>query len=194
MAGRPRSADVDRALREAALAIFVERGLAALALEEVARRAGVGRAALYRRWSSREALLADALRAWRDAFDGFVPDGGALSLDSLLDMLAERVGAVFADPFTRALIRRLLTLGPEGEAIRREYFETVVAPRRAAFSRAVLAARDAHHIDARIDPLFVQDAMAGALIYKLLSGEADLLAFDAESYALNMFRALGLKK
>jgi AcrR family transcriptional regulator len=194
MAGRPRSSDVNHALREAAISIFVERGLPALALEEVARRAGVSRAALYRRWSSREALLADALRSRRDAFDGFVPNAETPSLDRLLNMLAERVGVAFADPFMRGLIRRVLTLGPEGEAIRREYLETVVAPRRISLICAITGARNADLIDAGSDPALVLDAIAGALTYKLLSGEAEQNGFDGEQYVLGLFRMVGLKR
>lgn len=194
MAGRPRSADVDRALREAAVSLFVESGFSALSFEEVARRAGVSRAALYRRWSSREALLADALRSYRFAFDGFTPDVETPTLNDLLDTLAERASAAFADPFMRAMICRVLTLGAKGDTIRRQYFDVVVAPRRAALTRAIVAARDAGQIDASIDPELVQDVIAGALVYKLLSGEVTHSGFDGERYVLDIFRMTGLKR
>lgn len=51
--------DLAPALREAALAILEEKGLAALSLRSVARRAGVSHAAPYRHYTSLEALLAD---------------------------------------------------------------------------------------------------------------------------------------
>lgn len=51
--------DLASALREAARAILEEKGLPALSLRSVARRAGVSHAAPYRHYPSREALLAD---------------------------------------------------------------------------------------------------------------------------------------
>jgi AcrR family transcriptional regulator len=61
--GRPRDPDLDRRIAEAALDVFGDAGWAGFAMEVVARRAGVGKASLYLRWSSKEALLADALTA-----------------------------------------------------------------------------------------------------------------------------------
>jgi len=60
-AGRPRDPDVDRRIAQAALDLFADAGWAGFAMEAVARRAGVGKASLYLRWNSKEALLADAL-------------------------------------------------------------------------------------------------------------------------------------
>ena len=54
--GRPRSIDTDRAVREATLTLLAEVGYAGLRVQEVADRAGVGKAALYRRWPSKAAL------------------------------------------------------------------------------------------------------------------------------------------
>ena len=54
--GRPRSDRVERAILDAAREILVTDGFAALKLEHVASRAGVGKTAIYRRWGSKEAL------------------------------------------------------------------------------------------------------------------------------------------
>jgi AcrR family transcriptional regulator len=61
--GRPRSADADVAILAAALALAGEVGVRALSMDEVAARAGVSKATIYRRWSSKEALVLDALRS-----------------------------------------------------------------------------------------------------------------------------------
>ncbi|MVU82855.1 TetR family transcriptional regulator [Nocardia sp. ET3-3] len=54
--GRPMSADTDRAVREATEELLAEVGYAGLRMQDVATRAGVGKAALYRRWPSKAAL------------------------------------------------------------------------------------------------------------------------------------------
>ncbi|HWG02637.1 MAG TPA: helix-turn-helix domain-containing protein, partial [Trebonia sp.] len=60
-AGRPRDPELDRRIAQAALDLFGEAGWAGFAMEAVARRAGVGKASVYLRWSTKEALLTDAV-------------------------------------------------------------------------------------------------------------------------------------
>src|SRR6266516_1091318 len=59
--GRPRSDRAHRAILDAALELLIEEGFADLRLEHVAARAGVGKATIYRRWGSKEALALDLL-------------------------------------------------------------------------------------------------------------------------------------
>src|SRR5260370_27508117 len=58
--GRPRSQEADRAILTAAVDLLASRGLAAMSIEEVAARAGVGKTTIYRRWSSKGLLALDA--------------------------------------------------------------------------------------------------------------------------------------
>src|SRR4030095_12401343 len=58
--GRPRSERAERAIIEATLDLLAEVGIAALSIEQVAARAGVGKATIYRRWPNKEALIIDA--------------------------------------------------------------------------------------------------------------------------------------
>lgn len=62
--GRPRSKAVEQAILEAVLRLL-EDGvpLADLSVETIARTAGVGKAAIYRRWSDKEDLFVDVIRA-----------------------------------------------------------------------------------------------------------------------------------
>src|SRR5882757_5788556 len=60
--GRPRSPQADEAIIEAVLDLLAEgTPFEALSIEAVAARAGVGKATIYRRWSSKETLLVDAV-------------------------------------------------------------------------------------------------------------------------------------
>jgi AcrR family transcriptional regulator len=61
-AGRPRDPDVDRRVANAAIALFGDAGWAGFSVEAVAKRACVGKASIYLRWQTKEALLVDALR------------------------------------------------------------------------------------------------------------------------------------
>jgi AcrR family transcriptional regulator len=59
--GRPRDPHVDTAIRQAALELLVEEGFDRMSMEGVASRAGVGKAAIYRRWDSKTALVVDSI-------------------------------------------------------------------------------------------------------------------------------------
>src|SRR2546423_2792358 len=59
--GRPRDPQVDAAVTQAALDLLAEQGFAGMTIEGIAARAGVGKAAVYRRWSSKVDIVVDAL-------------------------------------------------------------------------------------------------------------------------------------
>src|SRR5215469_1237310 len=59
--GRPRSEQADQAILSAALDLFAKSGPDALCIEQVAAKAGVGKATIYRRWPGKEDMLLDAL-------------------------------------------------------------------------------------------------------------------------------------
>lgn len=62
-AGRPRDADADDRIIDAALAEYAEHGRAGYSLNGVARRAGVGKSSIYLRWPDKETLLVEAVHA-----------------------------------------------------------------------------------------------------------------------------------
>jgi AcrR family transcriptional regulator len=60
--GRPRRADADEAIIRATIELLQELGVAGLSMDLLAQRAGVGKATIYRRWDSKEAVILHALR------------------------------------------------------------------------------------------------------------------------------------
>lgn len=91
--GRRRSLEVDKAILEAALEVLAEVGYADLTAKAVIARAGVSSATLYRRWSSLQDVVSDALHA-------LVPeqpltiDTGALDTD--IAAFVDYMGSLFA--------------------------------------------------------------------------------------------------
>lgn len=59
---RRRGAELEEAILQAAAEVLEESGVPALTMDEVARRAGTNKNALYRRWPNRVALGAAAYR------------------------------------------------------------------------------------------------------------------------------------
>lgn len=85
--GRPRDPAVDKRALRAARDLLAERGYAAITFDEVARRAGVGKSSLYRRWPSKAELVVAAV----DAGVGDVTDIDTGTLRSDLRELAARL-------------------------------------------------------------------------------------------------------
>jgi AcrR family transcriptional regulator len=56
---------LDPAILDAALNALSEHGYDRTSMDDVASRAGVGKAAIYRRWSSKETMVAEAIAHWR---------------------------------------------------------------------------------------------------------------------------------
>src|SRR5690242_11838868 len=102
--GRPRDPEVDERIARAAMDLFGEAGWAGFAMEAVARRAGVGKASLYLRWSSKEALLTDALTASLPHVSDV--DTGTLRGD--LVELTTQILDLYAGPASRAALRLTL--------------------------------------------------------------------------------------
>jgi AcrR family transcriptional regulator len=79
--GRPRNESCTETILTATLDLVSEVGIAALTVDAVAERAGVGKATIYRRWSSKEALMLDA---WTSCIvSPPVPDTGTVRGDLL---------------------------------------------------------------------------------------------------------------
>jgi len=90
--GRPRDPAVDEAILRATLDLVAEVGLSGLTVDAVAARAGVGKATIYRRWPSKEALLFVAVATVGE--EPPTPDTGRVDDDllALYDGLVDSLG------------------------------------------------------------------------------------------------------
>jgi AcrR family transcriptional regulator len=93
----------------ATLAELAESGYSALSLENVARRAGVHKTTLYRRWGTREELVLETMLD-RAAQRVSVPDTGSLRQDLL--ELARTAAANAATPEVAAMARAVAAQAP----------------------------------------------------------------------------------
>ena len=94
---------------DAAIDLLVDGGMEALTFQNVAERAVVSRATMYRRWPSPTHLAAEAIRTRANASIR-VPDLGSLSMD-LSDVLRQ-IGLFIDTPVGRASLAASLDIGP----------------------------------------------------------------------------------
>jgi AcrR family transcriptional regulator len=84
--GRPRNVQADQAILDAVIAMLSSgQSAAALSMEAVAAKAGVGKATIYRRWPNKEALLVDAVGSMKGPVP--VPKGESVR-DDLIMLIA----------------------------------------------------------------------------------------------------------
>jgi AcrR family transcriptional regulator len=96
----------DPAILNAALQALAEHGYDATNMNDIAARAGVGKAAIYRRWASKAALITDALVYWRpDLLDDDAPNTGSLEGD--FDEIVSRVARDDDDMIPTDLVLRV---------------------------------------------------------------------------------------
>ncbi|MEU9286688.1 TetR/AcrR family transcriptional regulator [Streptomyces sp. NPDC048275] len=93
---RRRGAVLERAILDAALEQLSTVGWNGLTMEGVAARAQTGKAAVYRRWPSKEDLVADALKAGLPSL-AEAPDLGSVRED-LLELCRQVREAMFSQP------------------------------------------------------------------------------------------------
>ncbi|WP_371576380.1 TetR/AcrR family transcriptional regulator [Streptomyces sp. NBC_01314] len=93
---RRRGAVLERAILDAALEQLSTVGWSGLTMEGVAAGAQTGKAAVYRRWPSKEDLVADALQAGLPRFEE-APDLGSVRED-LLELCRQTREAMFSRP------------------------------------------------------------------------------------------------
>ena len=166
-AGRPRSPLVDQAIMRGALELFIEHGVAGASIERIAKRAGVAKTSIYRRWSSREALLAQAIEDFRNA-TGFTTD--LLDRTPPRDFAKLLIGAceMIARPEIRKLVARLIGSFADHPKLLEVYLETYFLPRRSAFIRALERVRAAGLLAPDVDLETLADMLIGALVYRVL--------------------------
>jgi len=149
---------------DAACALLMERGYQRMTVDEVAERAGVGKATVYRRWPSKEELAHDALQR---IFDVEVPEPDTGSLrDDLIAVY--RATLEFANSPIGEQFLRLVA----GEASRdewaarlyREMYERRRTIAREKFQRAMARGE----LRADLDPDQLLDSLPGLLVVRAL--------------------------
>ena len=155
----------------AATELLAERGLHGMSIEEVAARAGVAKATIYRRWNSRGTLALDAFLAEFKALQP-LPDTGALR-DDLLAALRAWVRAVTRTPAGRTLAG-LIAEAQHDTELADAWRARVVEPLRAQHRIMLKRAIDRGQLPASTDTEVALDLLYGAAYHRLLNGHQPL--------------------
>lgn len=163
--GRPRSPEVDRAIRRATLDLLAEESFDGLTMEAVAGRAGCGKATIYRRWASKSALVIDAVAGCRDVADG-PPDTGSARCDLLAYVQAFLAYLRTSDAgrVMPALVAEL-SRNPE---LARAFRSGFISPRRARVIETLRRGVERGEVRPDVDADLVADALVAVLQHRFL--------------------------
>jgi AcrR family transcriptional regulator len=167
--GRPRDPEADEAIMKAALELFVERGLEGANFEQIAKRAGVAQVTVYRRWSSKEELLTQAIEQART----LVPENDIwAATDATTQPVEERLMdswmRTFGDARFRAILAQLIGSSVTQPSLLATYREQYIQPRRQLIHAALERARRDGRLAADADIDTVIDMVVGAAMYRML--------------------------
>jgi AcrR family transcriptional regulator len=157
---------VTETISRAAFAELAETGYARMSMEAVARRAGTGKAALYRRWPTKQAMVIDLVSRAVRAHSPADIDTGTLRGD-IEAFLADAV-AILRHPVVSRIVPDLLAEAARnpglGDAIR----TAVATPRRVGATQLLRRAADRGELPRRVDRDLALDLMAAPLLFRLV--------------------------
>jgi AcrR family transcriptional regulator len=162
--GRPRSTTADEAILDAAVELFAERGFEGLSVEEVATRAGVSKATIYRRYPSKVDLVVAAGSCLTTEEIAF-PDTGNLR-DDLVALARALIKA-----FNNSAAGRVL---PVMVFERRRYpaldegYQRFLAGRKARTRKMLRRAIDRGELPPNTDVEVMSSMLVGPIFHRLL--------------------------
>jgi AcrR family transcriptional regulator len=162
--GRPREERADRAILAAALELMAEQGVRDLRMDDVASRAGVGKATIYRRYRSKEELVSATVAQLVSEIT--LPDTGS-TRDDLLALMRKAV-TVYSGSLEAGVMPGLVEAMSRDPELARTVREGFLAGRRAEL-RSVLERGVARgDLSADMDFELALDVLGGPLFYRLL--------------------------
>lgn len=162
--GRPREERADKAILAATLDLIAAHGVNDLRIDDVAERARVGKATIYRRYRSKEELIAAAVRSL--VSDISIPDTGSTE-DDLRELMRNAV-KVYRGSVEAGVMPGLVDAMNRDRRLARSVREGFLKRRRAAL--AAVLERGVQRGDLRpdLDLELALDVLGGPLFYRLL--------------------------
>jgi AcrR family transcriptional regulator len=164
--GRPPSemAASHAAIMDAVYALLQEKSVRDLTMEEVAKRAKVGKPTLYKWWPTKATLVLAML------CERMAPNLAmrtVLTAEESLRLRVRRLIDVFSGPFGK-IVAGLIAEGQSEPAIRQEFFDRLVSPRRTATIADLQRGKNAGELRSDTEPDLLNDAIFGAIYYRFL--------------------------
>ncbi len=186
---RPPHQVPERAIIEAVMDLL-EDGvpLAELSIERIARTAGVGKATIYRRWSGKEELFVDVIRAAEPPD----PDLPGTSVRDDLVVLLESLRLRGPAGRSPALLHNVHARTKSSPGLWAAYHDTVIQPRRRLGLEVLRRGRENGELRADVDLELLNDIVVGPLLVRtVLNPDAGLPDDLAQRVVDTLLEGLG---
>ncbi|WP_174185192.1 TetR/AcrR family transcriptional regulator [Nocardia barduliensis] len=166
--GRPRNSEVDLAIVRATRELLAERGYAGLTVDAVAATAGIGKAAIYRRYATKQEMIFAA--TVHDMREQPPPDAGTLRAD--LAALTRTIAAQLGGAPTDVLAGLLADIYAD-PALSARFAETFLERERQAVIEVLARAVARGELAVSPDPATVHALLLGPIFAWLLILDGD---------------------
>jgi AcrR family transcriptional regulator len=185
--GRQRSEESEDAILGATLQLLKKKALRDITIEEIARKAGVGKATIYKWWPSKAYV---ALDAFLRKMNRMVPNPDTGSAETDLKEQLQYLIAFYTSP-TGRIYGQFLAEAQSDTDFATLFRERFIKPRReivgVIFDRAVLRGEIDHSLDREL----ILDLIYGPVIYRLLVIRAPFERQRADAMISALFRGIG---
>jgi AcrR family transcriptional regulator len=162
--GRPRSEQAHGAILTSAIELTREVGYDAVTMDAIAARAGVGKATVYRRWKTKEALVCEALQRLLEQIPP--PDTGSTRGD-LIALMKVQAG-LYGDPATRLVLSSFVAAMARSERIAEVVRGSFYATRRNAMVVVIKRGIARRDLKKGLDLELALDVFNAPLFYRFL--------------------------
>lgn len=184
--GRPRCPAARQAILQATARLLETIPLQNLAIECIAREAGVGKATIYRWWPNKAAIVIDAF------FEQVVPRttfDRAPTAAEAIERQAARMVKVLNGPEGR-VVAQIIAEGQSDPAVLEHFRAVFLRTRRNAARAIIQAGMDSGEFRRDVDIELVIDLIYGPMWYRLLVGHQPLNREFAETFSRLAIAAL----
>jgi AcrR family transcriptional regulator len=151
-------------IMDAVYALLQVKSVRDLTMEAVAKRAGVGKPTLYKWWPTKATLVL-AMLCERMAPKLEKPT--VLTAEESLRFRARSLIKGFNGPFG-GIVAGLIAEGQSEPAVLQEFFDRWISPRRNATITDLQRGKDAGELRTETEPELLNDAIFGAIYYRML--------------------------
>jgi AcrR family transcriptional regulator len=167
---------------QSTLELLAEVGFDRLSIDAIAARAGVGKTTIYRRYASKEELVADAIESVREEM--VIPNTGNLPDD--IEALIQNAAQITLTPLGRQTVAMIISSAASNSQFAQIYWTKYLQPRRQTFAIVVERAKTRKEIPIDLDSDLVFDTMSAIMLYALIFPPT------SESWATYVRRSLSL--
>lgn len=184
--GRPRDPAIDDAILDATRSLLREVGYQQLSFETVARRAGVTRPTIYRRWPSKMHLVHEAVFPSSRLITAPVSD----DVGAELGQLVRKMVASYARPEAQAALPGLIADLHDDRAARASVVEPLESRARQRFADVIERAKINGTLAPSVDSNTLLDTVTGAIFHRVVARQLLTDTFADELAALLLDGAL----